>query len=210
VPGYGPQIIAAGQHNAVPMIIGTNADETSKMVPHVATEPDYETAVRAQYGMTTGNKVLAQYPASRFTTPQQALIAVTTDSIWTCSARRDARSLAANQSQPVFRYFFSWHSSGPQGAVIGSTHGLEIPFVFSTFSAFNGFMPDAAATALSDAMGGYWTRLAGTGDVNGGGAQAWTAFPSSGVETALQLDNTIAPTSDIRESDCDFWDSLGP
>jgi para-nitrobenzyl esterase len=210
VPGYGPDIIAAGQHNAVPMILGTNADETSKMVPHVTTEPEYEAAVRAQYGTSLGNQILAQYPASRFATPQKALIAVTTDSIWTCNARRDVRALAAHQSQPVFRYFFSWHSSGAQGAVVGSTHGLEIPFVFSTLSTFNGFMPDPATSALSVAMGNYWTQLAKTGDVNGAGAPAWTPFPASGVETALQLDNTIAPTSDVRESDCDFWDALSP
>jgi carboxylesterase type B len=143
-----------------------------------------------------------QYPSSRFSTPQQALVAVTTDEVWTCNARRIVRALAAHQSQPVFRYFFSWHSSGVLGAVIGATHGIELPFVFGTFSAEN-FTPGPAETALSDAMGGYWTGLVTHG-------QAWTPFPASGVETALQLDATIAPTSDIRESDCDFWDSLIP
>lgn len=209
LPGNTLELIKQGRHHQVPVVIGTNADETSRMVARVSTAAEYEAAVRVQYG-PLANAVLGQYPASRFTTPQKALIAVTTDATWTCPARRIARALAANQTQPVFRYFFTWRSPGAVGNVVGATHGLEIPFVFRTFEAFAaGFMPDAAALALSDATQAYWTRLAASGDVNGGSELMWPRFPAGG-DVALELGAPLAVLNGVRTADCDFLDGLAP
>lgn len=209
LPAHTLDLIEQGRHNAVPVVIGTNADETSRMVARVSTAAEYEAAVRQLYG-ALANAVLAQYPASRFPSPQRALIAVTTDATWTCPARRIARALSASQTQPVFRYFFTWRSPGVAGSLVGATHGLEIPFVFRTFEAFSaGFMPDAAALALADATQGYWTRLAAAGDVNGGSDPVWPRFPAGG-DVALELGAPLAVLNGVRTADCDFIDGLVP
>lgn len=132
IPDQISTLIAQGKQHGVPVILGTNADETSRMVPFVSTDAEYQSAVRLQYGTVRGNLVLQQYPSSRFTSPRAALIALTTDATWTCPIRRLARSLTATQQAPVYRYFFTWRAPGPSGALIGSTHGLEIPSCSAT------------------------------------------------------------------------------
>ena len=202
-----PDVIAQGAHNAVPLVIGTNADETSRMVPRVTTEAEYEAAVRAQFG-AAANALLALYPATDFASPQQALVRMTTDVIWTCPGRRLARAASEHQTAPVYRYHFEWIPPGPNGSVIGATHGLELPFVFGTFSAF-GFTPAAADRALSSAMQGYWSRLAATGDPDGAGALPWPRYDSA-TDPYLRLDRTIAADAGLATAQCDALDALVP
>jgi para-nitrobenzyl esterase len=172
----------------------------------VSTEAEYQAAVRQLYGAALGNAVLTQYPASRFMTPQRALVALTTDATWTCPARRIARALAASQTAPVHRYFFTWRAPGAVGLAVGATHGLEIPFVFRTFSAFSaGFVPDADALSLSDTIQEHWVRLAATGTLD----SSWPRFPANG-DVTLELGATVQVLNGVRTADCDFLDSLRP
>lgn len=208
-PGDPWVLAAAGQQHGVPVIIGSNAEETSRMVPTVTTDAEYQAAVRALYPAGAANAALVQYPSSRFATPRAALIALTTDATWTCPVRRMARKLTSSQSAPVYRYFFSWHAPGVAGAVIGATHGLEVPFVFRTFSALgSNWTPTAGDLALSDAMGGYWSSF-GRSIGTPSGTVSWPAFPAGG-DVALELNTTIAPLTGVRTADCDFFDALNP
>lgn len=207
IPDHPLTLIRQGKQHGVPVILGTNADETSRMVPTVRTDADYRAAVTAQYGAAVANRVLVQYPSARFSSPRVALIALTTDATWTCPTRRLARALESTQPAPVYRYFFTWRSTGPAGAVVGSTHGLEIPFVFRTFGALAGTSPDAAALALSDAMQASWVSFASTGIPTS--PVAWPRVPSGG-DAALELGTPIAAMPGVRTADCDFIDSLVP
>lgn len=205
------ETFAAGTHNHVPIIIGTNANETSRMVPDVKTEDDYKAAVQAQYAAIPGaaDALLAEYPAASYTSPRAALVALTTDTTWTCPIRKVVRSLAKHQSEPVFRYHFSWKAPGAQGQLVGATHGLELPFVFGTFGAIaNGaFKPTAADTALSKAMQGYWSRNAAAGDPNGGSDVAWPRYDAA-ADPYLELDTTIAAQAGLATAHCDTFDAI--
>lgn len=201
-------LVRQGKQHGVPVVLGTNSDETSRMVVNVSTDAEYQAAVRAQYGVTRGNLALAQYPSSRFPSPRAALIALTTDATWTCPTRRFARALTATQQAPVYRYFFSWRAPGPLGNLVGATHGLDVPFVFRSFSAVStNFTPDANAQALSSAMQGFWTSFAATGTPTG--SIVWPRFPANG-DAALELNTSITPLNGVRTADCDFIDSLVP
>ncbi len=201
------ETLKKGEHNHVPLVIGTNADETSKMVPKVSTEAEYELAVKTQYG-AFATALLTQYPASRFATPRKALVRLTTDVTWTCPARRLARAAAEHQSEPVHRYYFTWSPPGVAGAAVGATHGLELPFVFRTFAAVAAaFVPSPSDLALSDGMQGYWSRLAATGSPNGAGAPSWPASTSTS-DPYLELGSNIASKVGLSTDDCDFIDAL--
>jgi len=204
-----PNVIALGAHNKVPLVIGTNGDETSRMVPRVTSEAEYETAVRALYGQAT-DALLAIYPASSFPSPQKALIRMTTDLTWTCPTRRLARVASEHQTAPVFRYHFTWTAPGVGGAAVGATHGLELPFVFATFAAIApGFVPTAEDTALSAALQGYWARLAATGDPNGASAVIWPLYDTA-TDPFLGLDRTIAAGAGLASDECDALEALIP
>jgi para-nitrobenzyl esterase len=199
------KILSAGQGNRVPLVVGSNADEGAFFLAQVPI-PDtaaYWTALVAAYGSANATSVLSHYPAAAYPTPKAAAIAVYTDDIFTCHARRIARAAQAGGFSPVRRYFFTHVlESGPLSA-LGSFHGLEVPFVFHNFP----FGVSAGETTLSDALVGYWTRFATTGDPNGSAGPAWPGYASD-TDDFLGLDETITSGQGVRTSKCDFWDTL--
>jgi para-nitrobenzyl esterase len=205
--GTALEAMEGSTHNHVPVVIGTNADETSRMVPKVTTDVEYEAAVEKLYGPAT-KALIAQYPSSRFGSPQRALVRLTTDVVWTCPARRIARAAAAHQTEPVYRYYFTWRAPGPAGAVVGATHGLELPFVFGTFTALSAsFQPTAADSELSRAMGSFWSQLAANGEPGSVGA---ATFPRYDVtrDDYLELGTPIAAKGGLATADCEVIDAL--
>jgi carboxylesterase type B len=53
----------------------------------------------------------------------------------------------------------------------------------------------------------YWARFARTGDPNGGSAEKWPKYDKTKDEH-LELGAKITTGSKLRESYCDFWDTL--
>jgi len=206
-------IFEAGSHNHVPIILGTNADETSRMVPNVQTDAEYVAAVKAQYPQPgLADAALAQYPSAAYPTPKKALIALTTDATWTCPIRRLSRAIADHQTEPVYRYHFRWRAPGVAGLAVGATHGLELPFVFRSFAALSAagaFTPEPSDLALSEAIQGYWKRMASTGVPDGEGSIAWPRYVSA-TDPFLVLDRTITAEAGLATANCDFMDSLAP
>ncbi len=192
--------ILGGRHHAMPFAIGANADETVLSAPASLTEQAYQALVRAQYG-AIANAVLAQYPSSAYPSPRAAYVRLTTDSRFVCPSREIAVHADTGQSQPVYRYFFQFRPT-----LAGAPHGIDVPFVFGTFSAVlvNGttpYTPTAADLALSSAIQGYWSRFARTGDP--AGTPAWPVVDAT--DTALVLDDPVVTAAAIRGADCDFW-----
>jgi para-nitrobenzyl esterase len=68
------------------------------------------------------------------------------------------------------------------------------------------YTPSAGEQMLSDAMDGYWSRLA-TGDPNGGAAVAWPRYDAT-TDPFLKLDDAQQAGAGVRTAQCDFWDAL--
>ncbi|MEO8585085.1 MAG: carboxylesterase family protein, partial [Acidobacteriota bacterium] len=130
---------------------------------------------------------------------------LTSDARFVCPARRIARAAVAGGSPSVYRYFFSY----PANRLYGAIHGIELPFVFGSFSAVPGYTPDASARALSDAMNAAWGRFASAGDPNGAGVPAWPRYDAA-RDSTLVWDVPAAAREGIRTAACDFWDALTP
>ncbi|MGH2603178.1 MAG: carboxylesterase/lipase family protein, partial [Dehalococcoidia bacterium] len=119
------RMIQAGTHNHVPFAIGANADETARDVPPIGSEEAYRAALERMLGPSLAPVVAAAYPPAEYGGPRQALVAATSDARFICTARTAARAVAANQSEPVYRYFFTQALRGP-AAAFGASHGLEL------------------------------------------------------------------------------------
>jgi para-nitrobenzyl esterase len=204
--------VAAGMHNHVPLVIGSNSDETSlelaKAHPAGITAAEYPAAV-LQYAagnQALASAVVAQYPASSYATPLEAFIQATTDAKFTCTARYDARAAAAGQTdRPLYRYFFTHHLDS--GSVIeralGAWHGLELAFVFVDLGSGGPYVPSPAEQGLAATIGGSWTRLAAAGDPSG--PLTWPAYDAT-TDAYLQLDEMAQAGTGVRTAQCDFWD----
>lgn len=218
--GYGPVVdghlltaspletIRAGRHNAVPFLIGSNADETGQATGPVPSAEAYRAAVSTILGPALAARVLAMYPVADYSSPRAAFVAATSDARFTCPTRTSTRAVAANQSLPVFRYFFTQRLRGA-GAALGSFHGLELAFVFGTLGQGGAFTPNESEQALIAAMQGYWVRFAAAGDPNGGDTAPWPAYEPT-TDPYLELGPTIAAGAGVRTAQCDFWDGLAP
>lgn len=201
------EAFAAGRANAVPTLIGSNADETAASLPPIPNDAAYEAAVTALVG-PLAPAVLEQYPVSRFESPWEAMMRVTTDAKFVCPTRQALRALAAGPNPPpLFRYFYTHRLDNLLRRQPYAQHGIELLFVFQHLNVA-GYRPSADETALAAFMGSAWGALAATGDPTPPGGPAWPPFTADGDEHMVLDGGAIAPGAGVRTEDCDFWDSL--
>ncbi len=119
--------IAAGAGSNVPVLTGSNRDETTLWGYGDVTDERLERAASA-YGADT---VLETYRRTRReATSAELMIAMTTDHMFRIPAIRllEAR-LEASAASRNWLYWFCWPSRAFEGR-LGATHALEIPFAF--------------------------------------------------------------------------------
>jgi para-nitrobenzyl esterase len=199
---------ASGEFAHVPIMLGTNADEGTVFVAAlpIMGQVGYEAYVRGVFPGAAGDAVLAQYPASSYASPKAALAALVTDLVFACPARRKARDFAKAASD-VYLYQFTQVPSYAKALAAGSFHGSEIDFVMGTLRDRSTSTATAEEIALSDAMLGYWSRFAKSGDPNGAAAPAWAKYDAS-ADPNLTLAVPIVGATGLKKEKCDFWDSL--
>jgi para-nitrobenzyl esterase len=204
----------------VPLLIGSNRDEWS-LVDSPTAQMDataYATAVHQrfdQFGATVANQVLTLYPASAYSSPAYGLIAVDSDFQLGCELRSVVRAAAAAANhKPVWRYFYTHtFENDPNLAVYGAFHTAELFFLFGNFN--DGLQPGGgvvynptpADLTFSQAMMGYWTRFAATGNPNGAGAVTWPPYDPT-TDSMLQLDDTLVQINGYHNPQCDYLVTL--
>jgi para-nitrobenzyl esterase len=215
IPAPSEQVLGSGAYAHVPLVIGSNSDETARELagtyPSGMTTAQYQAAVLAyvKNDQDLANQVLAEYPVASFPSPLEAYVQVSTDAKFTCNARRDARLAAQGQpDQPVWRYFFTHHLDDASAATkaLGAWHGLELAFVFDDV-AEGGYAPSSAELTLASTLGGAWTSMAAGGAPDVGASVAWPKYDAS-TDPYVQLDDTLTTGTGVRTTLCDFWDGI--
>lgn len=202
-------VIATGQHNHVPVILGTNKDEMGINYPAntIATDAAYQlavakaaTALASTFGSAiTAQNILDEYPATDYASPNDAFVALATDLDFLCPAQFAAQLLANNQQEPVYQYLFDYLPDP------NAIHGSELPFVFGSKPS-----PSTGDTQIIDLFAAYWSGLATSGNPNANGLPTWTAIsPSSGNDTLLTIDAAPQSIVNYRADKCAFWAGFG-
>lgn len=210
IPGVPLELLRAGRHNRVPLVVGVNSDETAQAAATVLTEAQYQAAVLAFAGgsVVLAHRLLAQYPVAEYGSPRQAFTALTSDANFICPARRVARAAAAGQSQPVFRYFFThpWDNASAATRALGAFHGIELPYVFRRLDA-RGYRPSPGEVALSEFIGASWRALAARGNPTPESGPTWPVYTPT-FDPFLELTTPPTAGQGVRTPQCNFWDSL--
>jgi para-nitrobenzyl esterase len=162
--------IASGATGNVPILIGTNLDETTLFLvldPTLGALDEASLVARAtdMFG-EQGASTVAHYQRNRpDTSLRDVLVALTSDGVFRIPAIRLAET-QVRLGRPVYSYLFTWATPAFNG-VLGSTHALEIPFVFDNldqpgvaFLTGDGDERAALATVMHEA----WIRFARTGN----------------------------------------------
>jgi para-nitrobenzyl esterase len=106
---------------------------------------------------------------------------------------------------PAYLYQFT---RVPSASPIGAFHGIEIPYVFGNLELFSGLGALGQVDYdLSEAIMGYWTRFAATGDPNSQDSPEWPGYDPS-TDRHLQLGDAIEAGSGLYQEACDLADRV--
>lgn len=206
------EALAAGQVNPAAFVVGCNSQELAKLLTvKVTTDAQLQAAIATATAALSADavaQVQAMYAASKYPTPQDAIVALYSDLRFVCPTRGIARAAAKSGKTAVWRYFFSRQAVSAKGPIAAS-HGMELLYVFGALNDIVGYKPAAADTQLSAAMMGYWGRLAASASPNGAGAVNWPTYGASG-DPYLALGDTISALDGVRSAECDLWATLVP
>jgi len=201
VPSDPMAALLAGEHNKLPLVVGSNADEMALFLiaSQTFTCGRYESDMNALFGSDAA-QLIAAYPC--VLDGRAAEVAALTDLAMTCPARRIARASAA-AGAPTFRYYFDHAATYGPTVLLGAYHAAELPYVFDSFAA-EGYIPTKPEEQLSEAIRDHWGRHAATGSPNGVGLEIWPAH-NAADERWLELDLSIDAKADAKGAECDLW-----
>ena len=182
------KLLAAGDYNHVPAILGTNRDELKLFIFR---NPEL---VRWWFGVLPAFKDENRYQVT----------ADYASASWKIGGADDpAASMRAVQGPSVYVYRFDWDEEpkllwSDFGKLLGAAHGMEIPFVFHNFAGgFARLFTDANRAGreeLADAMSSYWANFAWTGSPGRGrkgDLPEWKPFdPADGADKQMVLDTS--------------------
>jgi para-nitrobenzyl esterase len=211
---------ATGQFNRVPVVEGSNRDESrifvalAELVNGPLPADAYPAAVQATLGIPAAvvPLVIAQYPLAAFPSPALALSALATDATFACNARFAAQQLS--KFVPTFAYEFN-DPRAPQPLLppvsfpYGAYHGAEILYLFTVPAVVPTPPFDAAQQRLSDTMIDYWATFARTGQPSSFRTPLWARFQTD--RDAVQALVPTLPRPDdgfAVDHECAFWDRL--
>lgn len=209
LPDRPGELLAAGSFEKVPVLLGSNADEASLFFALAATTVADDAAFLAlaeQLVPGNGAEVVAHYPSSEYGSAQAAAEAAVGDAAFVCATRRQARAFAAAQA-PTYLYHFTHDPGASLLGELGAFHSAEIKFVLGNPGQLQPGALDGDELALSQAMMGYWSRLADKGDPNGEGAFEWPKYDEATDENIV-LEVPLSKQSGLKKEQCDFWDGV--
>ena len=175
-----PEMIAAHQANGAALMIGSNYDEGTELLP--ATTPDGLATLERRWFGDEADGIAGLYSGVDKEGATAAQDRMLSDYVFAASAR-EAQAFA-EPDKPAYVYRFTRLAPGSDPTKVGAFHSAELTYVFGTASVDRPWS-DRDRT-LSDQMKQYWTNFAKTGDPNGVGLPEWPRYGAP-AEAVMEL-----------------------
>jgi para-nitrobenzyl esterase len=186
VPEQPARIFAEGREMHVPVLVGSNADEwsTFQSPGDPKTLNQYKQALVNDTGEYAGEE-FAAYPALKNADVPAAYLRVQAD--WFAYGAYSLAQAMTRAGQNAYLYCFTYADAGNR-APLGAYHGEELDLLSNSFPG--DWEHEKAEKSLAEALRGYWTQFAKTGDPNGPGLPEWPAYAAR-PDRCLELGRTI-------------------
>lgn len=189
-------LIAAGDYNKGPIIMGTNKNEWGlfELIDNkadVTSLAALTAAIDAQFPANAA-AVKAQYLPATDAEVSRAFLRLMTDVAFRCPTRALAR-LTSSQGSKVYLYSYE---------ALPAYHAFEIPYVFGNPNAT--LLTPVLDPRTLAAVQGRWVQFTLTGDPNGKVEPSWPAYVTAD-DAHIALSEITATGSGLAKADCDFW-----
>jgi len=196
-------IFARKKQSEVPVLVGSNANEWTTLSNPAAfpkTIDDFQRRMQEQFpGLVSEfNEV---YPVKTEADIAEAMLGLGRDTTFTLEMRTWARMVTAG-GKNAFLYQFTHVPPGPEAKYRGAYHASEIGYVFGNLRN-PAFAYADADRKLSETMSEYWINFAKTGNPNGKGLPAWTAYDAT-TEPYLELGIPMQVKHHLLKAQLDF------
>ncbi len=210
--GYPMQTFQTGVFNKVPLMIGSNSEEMSLSAPAVVYPFMVTALINTYVPAAYKTQALMLYPpGTNNTEARKSYVGILTDAQFTTITRRTAQCVSKNQSENVWRYFFTHKHTIAQLATYGSYHGMELFYVFNNWentTLGSGILFHAQDDSVQKRMLKYWVNFANTGNPNGIGLVNWPDYHKS-ADCYLEIKATPNGSQcGLRTVQTDLWDAV--
>jgi len=216
---------ASGNYNTkVPFITGTVNAEGLMFIDQAFPTPvpfsEYVAIVGIIFG-PVAPQVLNESPVppSQYNDTRGVMSTLGTDYIFLCPLRNAIRQMS-NFSTSVYYYHFNhaftnFDPWGPnyQECVGNVCHGSELPYIFNSAEIghlYTHYLWSSQEAVLANQISTFWGNFATSGSPNTpyNVALPWPVYQQS-LDQDLEFATPSVVETNYRESNCDFWDTLG-
>jgi len=210
VPADVGTLFAQGKQNDVPVLVGSNRDES--LGAQASSAAQYTESAQKKYG-SLADTFLKVYPGTTDEAARDAAFNVGRDEMaWVMHnwARMAAKT---GKSKPYVYYFTHQPPAQPNakggkfapGARGTAVHTSEIVYVFNYLRGNRAWTDTDRKVA--DTMSSYWVNFAATGDPNGKGLPQWPVFKESAAANAMVFGDTAEAGSVLSAAQAAFFQS---